>query len=225
MILPRLENWSIVQCDNYPYLAPELRAIKLCGEIYDDERYFGGKRIQTSRLTEFNVEGKYAKTYSGTYYDLGEIDPAYEKWLKSNNKALVSITIGVDDTSIESEMWNKKWLQSFYTPFIEIEKGETIQTYRNNFNKGIIKSLSFFTEWEGYKVVCVNQGSTNSQIFDSVDEDYDIMAPFSFNGSEWRVSLYTKKDIDVSAIAVKYGGGGHAQAAGFRCKELPFRKD
>jgi nanoRNase/pAp phosphatase (c-di-AMP/oligoRNAs hydrolase) len=61
-------------------------------------------------------------------------------------------------------------------------------------------------------------------LFDSIEEDYDIMIPFSFNGEEWNVSLYTKKDIDVGKIAIKYGGGGHAKAAGFRCKELPFSK-
>lgn len=149
----------------------------------------------------------------------------YDVWkFAHKNTMLLQLGIRTYDTSIESEMWDE-WLLAWYNPIKEISRGKTIQTYQDNFNKGIIKALSFFCEWEGYKLVCVNQGSTNSQIFDSVEEDYDIMAPFSFNGSEWRVSLYTKKDIDVSVLAVKYGGGGHAQAAGFRCKELPFRKD
>ena len=39
----------------------------------------------------------------------------------------------------------------------------------------------------------------------------------------WRVSLYTIFDhIDVSEIAKKYGGGGHKNAAGFVCDNLPF---
>jgi nanoRNase/pAp phosphatase (c-di-AMP/oligoRNAs hydrolase) len=39
---------------------------------------------------------------------------------------------------------------------------------------------------------------------------------FTFNGSKWVVSLYTKNpDIDVSEIAYRYGGGGHKAAAGF----------
>ena len=33
-----------------------------------------------------------------------------------------------------------------------------------------------------------------------------------------------KKNIDCSEIAKKYGGGGHKQAAGFQCKELPFKR-
>jgi nanoRNase/pAp phosphatase (c-di-AMP/oligoRNAs hydrolase) len=60
-------------------------------------------------------------------------------------------------------------------------------------------------------------------MFDTVEEDYDIMMPFVFDGKRWTVSLYTKKkDIDVSELAKKHGGGGHRQAAGFQCDQLPF---
>lgn len=39
------------------------------------------------------------------------------------------------------------------------------------------------------------------------------------------VSLYTDNaGHDMSKIAAKYGGGGHINAAGFECKELPFIK-
>jgi nanoRNase/pAp phosphatase (c-di-AMP/oligoRNAs hydrolase) len=46
--------------------------------------------------------------------------------------------------------------------------------------------------------------------------------PFYFAKNKWVVSLYTTKDIDVSEIAKKYGGGGHKQAAGFTCDKLPW---
>ena len=42
------------------------------------------------------------------------------------------------------------------------------------------------------------------------------MIPFRFDGKEWSYSLYTTKDIDCSALAKKYGGGGHKKAAGFK---------
>jgi len=35
---------------------------------------------------------------------------------------------------------------------------------------------------------------------------------------EYKVSLRSKKEIDVSAIAVAFGGGGHVRAAGFLAK-------
>lgn len=38
----------------------------------------------------------------------------------------------------------------------------------------------------------------------------------------FRVSLRSKGSLDVSAIAKRHGGGGHANAAGFECAKLPF---
>ncbi len=38
----------------------------------------------------------------------------------------------------------------------------------------------------------------------------------------WQFSLRSPEDFDVSAIAKIYGGGGHAQAAGFDVAELPW---
>lgn len=42
-------------------------------------------------------------------------------------------------------------------------------------------------------------------------------------GQEIYVSMRCKKDFDVSKIAKLYDGGGHACAAGFTCKEIPFK--
>ena len=47
---------------------------------------------------------------------------------------------------------------------------------------------------------------------------FDIMMPFYFNGTDWTFSLYTlRDDIDCSAIAKRYQGGGHVRASGFKC--------
>ena len=46
---------------------------------------------------------------------------------------------------------------------------------------------------------------------------------FAFNGDFHKVSLRSKT-IDVSKIALKYGGGGHKEAAGFECVKLPWEE-
>ena len=54
--------------------------------------------------------------------------------------------------------------------------------------------------------------------------DYDIMINFYMHKkNNWCLSFYTAKDdIDVSKIAAKFGGGGHAKAAGASSlNELP----
>ena len=93
--MPRLENWSVVNYDDSPYLAPELRTTTLRGEIYNDEnnRFQDGKSISTSRLLELNFEENYGFTLSGTRYILGKMDEGYEYWLKENNIVLKSTKV------------------------------------------------------------------------------------------------------------------------------------
>ncbi len=127
------------------------------------------------------------------------------------------------DYTVNSNNWTS-WFSSIANIKSILDKGEIALLYRTNMYQGLIQSWSFWAEFEGYKAICCNVGSTSSQLFDSIKEDYDIMIPFVFDGKQWTVSLYTKKDIDCSEIAKKYGGGGHKKAAGFQCKELPFTK-
>ena len=65
-------------------LLPEInmdQTYKFIGEIYDDDRFDDGKTVITSPVVEFNIKEHFAKTYSGTIYTLGKIDPKYEQWL------------------------------------------------------------------------------------------------------------------------------------------------
>lgn len=50
-----------------------------------------------------------------------------------------------------------------------------------------------------------------------------------WHDGKYKVSLRSRSSdgrekVDVSAIAARYGGGGHAGAAGFSCQELPWRR-
>ena len=86
-------------------------------------------------------------------------------------------------------------------------------------------SFAFDVELDGLKFVAVNRGHTGSRIADSVfDWDkYDGVLTFAWARDKWTVGLYSDKPgVDVSGIAKKNGGGGHAGAAGFQCKVLPF---
>lgn len=123
----------------------------------------------------------------------------------------------------ESNNWAKLFNGGIDEIVPLLEQGQIALKYRENQYASLIKAWSFWTEFEGYKAICCNAGSVSSQLFDSIKEDYDLMIPFVFDGKQWTVSLYTKKDIDCSEIAKKYGGGGHFKAAGFQCQELPFR--
>lgn len=128
------------------------------------------------------------------------------------------------DTNPESNMWIQ-WLSGNTSLNPVLGDGEISLRYRNNYYRGLVEAWSFNVYFEGYRCIACNAGSVSSQLFDSVPEDsYDIMMPFVFDGKQWTVSLYTKRNnIDCSEIAKKHGGGGHKQASGFQCKELPFK--
>jgi oligoribonuclease NrnB/cAMP/cGMP phosphodiesterase (DHH superfamily) len=105
-----------------------------------------------------------------------------------------------------------------------IEEGEIMIRYRDGWAKECLKRFGFETEFEGLKCFAVNLGNCNSEYFKSLPEGkYDAFMPFAFNGELYTVSMYSEA-VDISGICKKYGGGGHAGAAGFQCKELPFKK-
>lgn len=109
-----------------------------------------------------------------------------------------------------------------------IQKGQVIIDYLNAVNAEICKSRVFQVAFENLTFFCVNSARFNSALFASVDRPefkHDALMGFCFDGKGWLVSLYHsehRKDLDLSEIARKYGGGGHRGACGFRCKELPF---
>ena len=107
-----------------------------------------------------------------------------------------------------------------------IAQGRLIQEYnRIHYNK-LRKESAFVRNIWGLRIYCFNSaghGSTSIQGgFDPAI--HDAMLLFSYNGKSWSYGIYTdivaKPNVNVSAIAKRYGGGGHQGAAGFSTKEL-----
>lgn len=126
------------------------------------------------------------------------------------------------DLSPNSDEWTN-WL-GYENERKTINNGKVITQFRDEWAKNYVQNLGFETIFEGNKCYAVNLGYCNSEYFKSLPEGkYDVLMPFSFDGSIYTVSMYSKT-VDVSEIAKKYGGGGHAGASGFQCKALPFSK-
>lgn len=104
-----------------------------------------------------------------------------------------------------------------------INIAEIMLQYRDAWAQNYLAN-GFEVNFEGYKCFALNLGNCNSEYFKSLPKGkYDILIPFVFLGNIYRISLYSET-VDVSEIAVKYGGGGHVKASGFQCTELPFKK-
>lgn len=132
------------------------------------------------------------------------------------------------DTTPKADVWQR--LYEYNERYDDahgtiVDEGRVALLFRDQWAKDYLDHIGFETEFEGHRCFAVNLAHCNSEYFKSIeDKGYDIYIPFSWNGEDWTVSLYTVKDIDVSEIAKKYGGGGHLSASGYVCKELPFSK-
>ncbi len=109
-----------------------------------------------------------------------------------------------------------------------VEHGSVAMQYAQGVDASVIKANSFLVEWEGLKFLALNTARCNSLTFaakDVPETGHDALLAFYTNGKKWTVSIYHashRKDLDLSTIAVKYGGGGHKEACGFTCDTLPW---
>ena len=99
-----------------------------------------------------------------------------------------------------------------------IGEGERILAWINARNYHLVRSMAFEAEIDGLKCICSNMPQGRSSFFDTLDgiKDYDVMINFYMNKKRrWNLSFYSaKKEVDVSKIAARFGGGGHKGAAG-----------
>lgn len=107
-----------------------------------------------------------------------------------------------------------------------LNQGTAVSYAQKKQDEFIAKNRSFDVQWEGLKFMAINAVRCNSLTFEAATRpDHDALMGFYWNGQCWNVSMYHaphRKDLDLSAIAEKYGGGGHRGACGFRTENLPF---
>jgi len=149
----------------------------------------------------------------------------YDTWsFKFEETKFVQEGIQLYPNNPESYLWNYWFINQHEDINHLIENGKVALLSKINYYKQYVSNWSYYTEFEGYKCIVCNIGLGSSKVFDSIEKNYDIMIVFIFDGNLFTISLYTEKNIDVSLIAKKYKGGGHYKAAGFQCKELPFKR-
>lgn len=153
----------------------------------------------------------------------------YDVW-NLENPATVHFSYGalMHETDPRTEEGLSFWKRVMFDEeflFEVLIKGEHLQKYENNKNASFIAENAFEVEFEGLKCLATTAMNVNSMLFNSMwgNGEYDAYIVFGFLKDKWKVSLYrAKDDIDVSPIAQKYKGGGHAGAAAFTTPVLPF---
>ena len=95
--------------------------------------------------------------------------------------------------------------------------GRHVANYDILQNKKYAEAKAYPIEFEGHKGWAINNALTSSLIFEGLD-DRPLWILFSYKAGIWKYSLRCApgSGIDVSMIASKYNGGGHAAAASFQ---------
>jgi oligoribonuclease NrnB/cAMP/cGMP phosphodiesterase (DHH superfamily) len=127
------------------------------------------------------------------------------------------------DTDPTSDFWDKYTNGADIISLIDND-GKIVERYRNIEFKEHREKNGYEVEWEGYKCFVLNTYHAGSDDLggEKMMETHPILISYYFNGENYMVSLYSK-DINVSEIATKNGGGGHRAASGFKCKKLPWK--
>ena len=103
-----------------------------------------------------------------------------------------------------------------------LTQGRAIKAYMDKQNKEYAAEMSGDVIWEGLVFLAINSSHRNSDAFlGAIKDHHDALLNWRFDPKSKlaTVSLYHapgKEHHDLSLIAVKYGGGGHKGACGFR---------
>lgn len=152
----------------------------------------------------------------------------YDVWDKRDSDADL-FQHGLRSQELTDSVW-RSLLDKTESPDVVIDllkQGFVVAYATQRHNDLVIGNNGFDLEWEGLKFLACNNGSYNSHLFIAgIKPHHDALLGFTMRANrKWTVSLYGapgKPNVDLSAIAVKYGGGGHKQASGFTIEKLPF---
>jgi hypothetical protein len=149
----------------------------------------------------------------------------YDVWDHRDPRA-VAFQSGLRSVELTKDSWDAL-LDSNELGFVSqlVHRGQIIQEYAKRLDASIIQANGFDLRWEGLTFLALNSARCNSLAFEAgIQPHHDALLAFKWTAKGWLVSLYGLEDsvLDLSQIAVKYGGGGHRLACGFTCRTLPF---
>ena len=167
-----------------------------------------------------------------------ELIDDYDRWVNAIPESQL-FKLGIDAQPNQhptSSLWHGLYLLDNMTAAAGvsnvddiIREGKLISRYTKITNKFDYNRMAFESTIRGHKCIVINKPG-NSKVLCDILEDincpYECGIVYTFNGNEYKYSIYGAKnsDIDCSKIAESYGGGGHKKAAGFRTKCNLFEK-
>lgn len=189
-------------------------------------------RVKGLRCQDLSGAGLVYAYFMGIPCDQPELLPKYiqyvddyDRWIYRLGEDSTYFKLGLE--TIEFDALDNVWEELRTCPEKAdalIALGAIIKQYIDRDNAEYLKNFGYASTLAGLDCYVVNR-KTNSWIFADKIMDYPVVSVFAFDGEWFHYSLYsTDPDIDCSKIAEQFGGGGHPGAAGFKSKELIFKK-
>ena len=127
-----------------------------------------------------------------------------------------AFTMGLRSYPQDLDLWQKFFKDG---PMDLIQEGITVLRYYRQLVEQV-KSIAFEAEIDGIKVpVCNSSFALASDVAGELAEGKPFAAVFYDTPDGYVYSLRSRGDgMDVSQIAIKFGGGGHKNASGFKSK-------
>ena len=108
------------------------------------------------------------------------------------------------------------------------EQSALVSMYKDKILSASLDSVHWVV-LDGVTMPAVNVSLPMDERSDLLRQIYDMYPPvamsYRWDDGQWKFSLRSNGDFDCTAIAVKYGGGGHSSSAGFAIEAdmpLPF---
>jgi hypothetical protein len=121
------------------------------------------------------------------------------------------------------------WTDVFFadSDFVDsrVYEGKSIMAHRQSTYR-MYQQQAHTLRFEGANWVALNTQKTGSKVFEGIynpELHRGCIAYFRSPSGKWVVSLYSLDNLhDLSVIAKKHGGGGHASACGFALESFQF---
>jgi len=124
------------------------------------------------------------------------------------------------------------WDKALFTGPLEttmtlVDAGETVLRYEKQQAAKLVADSAFEVQLNGYPVLACNNWKASNLMFESRFNPTRHAFVLSFqclSDKRWKISMRAPKDsqIHLGELAKKYGGSGHAGAAGMVVDVLPF---
>lgn len=214
-----MEKWDTTDAPRFEGLRIDgVAACRLCWNWFTANGY-GTRESNGYGTREDFVERRVAEPRllrMAGEYDVWDLRDPDVKALQFGLRALSEEKLG-------ELVWDQFLMGKYGMGFLDdaIDQGRAIQAYCNRQNDEYARGNAHTVRWEGLTWCALNLGQRgNSDLLAAaVRPEHDGCLAWRYDGAQVSVSLYGvphRREIDLSVIAVKHGGGGHRGACGFR---------